>query len=164
MTEKLFVENKGKDRETLTEYLEELFACKIVIIPWDTEEKCGHSDGMVRYVEPGHVVINDYGDIDEALRQKLLDALRPHFSKISELHYGDNARKKSWAHINFLRVGNTLFVPQMGIPSDAMAIEQMKDIYQECEIVPVEVDGIVKKGGALNCVSWNIKELREVLS
>ena len=52
MTDKLFIENKGKERETFQEYLEELFGCELVIIPWDKEEKYGHSDGMVRYVEP----------------------------------------------------------------------------------------------------------------
>lgn len=158
MTDKLFIENKDKERKALHEYLEEIFACDIVVIPWDTAEDYGHSDGMVRYVEPGHVVINHYADFDESLRTMIIEALEPHFNKISELHYGKNARVKSWAHINFLRVGNIIFVPQMGIASDAMAIEQLQEIYGSCEIVPVEVDGIVKKGGALNCVSWNIKE------
>lgn len=155
----MFIENEDKDRETLQEYLEELLGCNLVIIPWDREEKCGHSDGMVRYVEPGHVVINNYSDIDEPLRERILKALEPHFEKISELHYGNEARKYSWAHINFLRVGNSIFVPQMGLPSDTIAIEQLREIYRGCDIVPVEeVGSVVKKGGALNCVSWNIKE------
>lgn len=158
MTDKVFVENKDKDREEFKEYLEEILACELVIIPWDKEEVYGHSDGMVRYVEPGHVVINHYFDFDKSLRMRILNALEPHFDNISELHYGDNARVKSWAHINFLRVGNTIFVPQMGVASDTMAIEQLQDIYSKCKIVPVEVDGVVKKGGALNCISWNIKE------
>ena len=158
MTDKLFIENKGKERETFQEYLEELFGCELVIIPWDKEEKYGHSDGMVRYVEPGHVVINHYADFDELLREKIIKALEPHFNQISELHYREYARIKSWAHINFLRVGNIIFVPQMNIASDIMAIEQLQKIYSGCEIVPVEVDGVVKKGGALNCISWNLKE------
>ena len=41
---------------------------------------------------------------------------------------------------------------------DSAAIEQLQNIYNGCEIVPVEVDGVVKKGGALNCISWNLKE------
>ena len=55
-------------------------------------------------------------------------------------------------------VGNIIFVPQMNIASDIIAIEQLQNIYSGCEIVPVEVDGVVKKGGALNCISWNLKE------
>ena len=60
--------------------------------------------------------------------------------------------------INFLRVGNFLLVPQIGIASDTVAIEQLKEIYRDCEVVPCEAKGIVAKGGAFNCVSWNIKE------
>ena len=158
MTDKIFVENNDKNPDELIEYLERCFRCKVVIIPWDKEERCGHSDGMVRYVDPGHVVINHYCDIDEPLREKMLLALSHHFPKISELKYGKNARMNSWAHLNFLRVGNILFVPQMGIASDTLALEQLKDIFQDCSIIPIETNGIVKNGGALNCVSWNIKE------
>ena len=116
-----------------------------------------HSDGMVRYVEPGHVVINNYADMDERLREELLKSLHPYFPKISELQYGKYARVNSWAHINFLRVGNFLLVPQIGIASDTVAIEQLKEIYRDCETVPCDAKGIVAKGGAFNCVSWNIK-------
>lgn len=158
MTDKVFVENKEKDREFLQTVLEESFGCEVVFIPWDRAEKCGHSDGMVRYVEPGHIVINNYADIDEQLRKELLKVLRLHFPKISELQYGKYARMNSWAHINFLRVGNFLLVPQIGIASDTVAIEQLKEIYRDCEVVPCEAKGIVAKGGAFNCVSWNIKE------
>lgn len=158
MTDKVFVENKEKNREFLKTVLEESFGCEVVFIPWDKAEKYGHSDGMVRYVEPGHIVINNYADIDEQLREELLKVLRLHFSKISELQYGKYAQKNSWAHINFLRVGNFLLVPQIGIASDTMAIEQLKEIYRDCEVVPCEAKGIVAKGGAFNCVSWNIKE------
>ena len=158
MTDKVFIENKEKGREFLQTVLEDSFGCEVVFIPWDKAEKCGHSDGMVRYVEPGHIVINNYADIDKQLRKELLKVLRPYFPKISELQYGKYARINSWAHINFLRVGNFLLVPQIGIASDTVAIEQLKEIYRDCEVVPCEAKGIVAKGGAFNCVSWNIKE------
>ena len=46
----------------------------------------------------------------------------------------------------------------MDIASDKMACEQLQAIYKECKIVPVNVSGIVRDDGALNCVSWNIQE------
>jgi len=33
--------------------------------------------------------------------------------------------------------------------------EQISSIFPDSTIIPVEVKGIVKKGEALNCVSWN---------
>lgn len=159
MTDKVFLENKKKSVSEIKETIEKTFKRELVIIPWDRAEKYGHADGMVRFVEPGHVVINNYADFDKSLRKEIIAALAPHFPKISELQYGKNNRSKSWAHINFLHIGNSIFVPQIGIPSDLMAIEQLEEIYTGCTIVPVEANGIVNKGGALNCVSWNIKSL-----
>ena len=99
--------------------------------------------------------LNQYKDIDPELRQKLIDALSPHFSKISELEYGKTSSTNSWAHINYLQVGKCIFVPQLGIMTDKLAIEQISRVFPDSKVVPVEVKGIVKNGGALNCVSWN---------
>lgn len=155
MTDKIFVENPKKSKEQIIELIEKAFSAKLVIIPWDKEEKYGHADGMVRYVSEDHVLINNYKDIDPELRQRLLDALSPYFSHISELEYGSAQRVNSWAHINYLQVNNLIFVPQLEIPSDKLAIEQISHIFHNSTIIPVEVKGIVKKGGALNCVTWN---------
>ena len=156
MTDKVFCENKHKSEEEIKQTIETALECKLIIIPWDKEEKYGHADGMVRYVGPGHVLINNYADFDELLRKKLLNALSPHFEKISELKYHSFAGEKSWAHINFLRIGGYILVPQMGIASDRVAVEQLSAIYSDYKIIPVRADGIVSKEGALNCVSWNI--------
>ena len=155
MTDKIFVENSGFSKEEVIEEVERVFSAKLVVIPWDKEEKFGHADGMVRYVSDNHVLINNYKDIDPELRLKILDALSPYFSQISELEYGSAQRVNSWAHINYLQVNNMIFVPQLEIPSDKLAKEQISSIFPDSTIIPVEVKGIVKKGGALNCVSWN---------
>ena len=110
---------------------------------------------MVRFVSDNHVLINQYKDIDPDFRQKLIDALSPYFSKISELEYGKASSQNSWAHINYLQVDNFIFVPQLGIMTDKLAREQISKVFPTSKIVPVEVKGIVKNGGALNCVSWN---------
>ena len=155
MTDKIFVENSGFSKEEVVAEIERVFSAKLVVIPWDKEEIFGHADGMVRYVSDNHVLINNYKDIDPELRLKILDALSPYFSQISELEYGSAQRVNSWAHINYLQVNNLIFVPQLEIPSDKLAIEQISSIFPDSTIIPVEVKGIVKKGGALNCVSWN---------
>ena len=155
MTDKIFVENSGFSKEEVVAEIERVFSAKLVVIPWDKEEKFGHADGMVRYVSDNHVLINNYKDIDPELRLKILDALSPYFSQISELEYGSAQRVNSWAYINYLQVNNLIFVPQLEIPSDKFALEQISRIFPDSTIIPVEVKGIVKKGGALNCVSWN---------
>ncbi|MGM9847309.1 MAG: agmatine deiminase family protein [Muribaculaceae bacterium] len=155
MTDKIFVENPNYTKEKVVELVEKAFSAKLVIIPWDKEEKYGHADRMVRYVSDNHVLINNYKDIDPELRLKILEALKPYFSQISELEYGSAQRVNSWAHINYLQVNDMIFVPQLDIPSDPLAIEQISKIFPGHKVIPVEVKGIVKIGGALNCVTWN---------
>ena len=155
MTDKIFVENSILSKEEVIAEIERAFSAKLVVIPWDKEEEFGHADGMVRYVSDNHVLINQYKDIDPEFRQKLIDALSPYFSEISELEYGKASSSQSWAHINYLQVDNYIFVPQLGIMTDNLALEQISKVFPTSKVVPVEVKGIVKKGGALNCVSWN---------
>ena len=155
MTDKIFNENSSLSKEEVIAEIERVFSAKLVVIPWDKEEEYGHADGMVRFVSDNHVLINQYKDIDPELRQKLIDALSPHFAKISELEYGKASSQNSWAHINYLQVDNYIFVPQLGIMTDKLALEQISKVFPTSKVVPVEVKGIVKNGGALNCVSWN---------
>ena len=155
MTDKIFDENSSLSKEEVIAEIERAFSAKLVVIPWDKEEEFGHADGMVRYVSDNHVLINQYKDIDPEFRQKLIDALSPYFSEISELEYGKASSSQSWAHINYLQVDNYIFVPQLGIMTDKLALEQISKVFPTSKVVPVEVKGIVKNGGALNCVSWN---------
>ena len=155
MTDKVLKENPELTKEEVIEEIERTFSAKLVLIPWDTYEEYGHADGMVRFVSDGHILLNQYKDIDPELRQKLLDALSPYFSKISELEYGKASSTNSWAHINYLQVVKFILVPQLGIMTDKLAIEQISRVFPDSKVIPVDVKGIVKNGGALNCVSWN---------
>ena len=155
MTDKVLKENPELTKEEVIEEIERTFSAQLVLIPWDTYEEYGHADGMVRFVSDGHILLNQYKDIDPELRQKLLDALSPYFSKISELEYGKASSTNSWAHINYLQVGKFILVPQLGIMTDKLAIEQISRVFPDSKVIPVDVKGIVKNGGALNCVSWN---------
>ena len=156
LTDKILQENSSIKPRLLIKEIESIFGLEVILIPWDKDEPYGHADGMVRYVESNHILINHYRDYNMPFRKKLFKALEPHFDEISELSYDKKARVNSWSHLNFLRMGNTIFVPQCGIASEDIAINQLSNIYSDCHIVPVEVKGIIKKGGALNCISWNI--------
>lgn len=49
MTDKIFKENGCTSPKMLPKMLEEAFQAELILIPWDTGEKFGHADGMVRY-------------------------------------------------------------------------------------------------------------------
>ena len=155
MTDKIFRENPHYERNVLIDTLGQLLEVEIVLIPEDYYDEYGHADGMVRYMGEGRVLLNNYCDFDKALRKRLLAALSPHFD-IIELHYGAHT-DMSWAYINFLQVGQHIFIPMMNDKLGEMAFRQIADAFPQCKCHPIHhCESIVCDGGALNCSTWNI--------
>lgn len=158
MTDKVFVENKDKSSEEVRQLLEESFGCDIVFLPWDREEMYGHSDGIIHYIGDNRVLMTNYADFDKEYAKEYLRTLERHF-EVMTLNYNVRRKhKRSWAYINFLQVGNLVLVPQLGIPEDVQALEQISKALPDCEVVGIPALEAVRRGGALNCISWNIKD------
>lgn len=156
MTDKIFKENPGYQKRELIDALEELMQSQIVIIPWDRYEMFGHADGMVRHINGNKVLINNYADFDTGLRKRLIEALSPHFD-IEELGYSSKCNKMSWAYLNFLNVKKCIFVPGLNLVEDNLAVEQIQATYTGHKVIQIQgCDQLVRNGGALNCISWNI--------
>jgi len=158
MTDKVFVENKDKSATEVQRLLEEAFRCEVVFIPWDSKgEPYGHSDGIIHYLGDNRVLMTNYPDFDQALAHDYLQILEKHFD-VTTLKYKVNITdKNSWAYINFLQVGHLVFVPQLGIPEDEQALEQINNVMPDCDMVGIPALEAVRRGGALNCISWNIE-------
>lgn len=157
MTEKVFVENKEMSRNEVQRLLDEAFLCEIVFLPWDEREIYGHSDGIIHYWGDNRVLMTNYGDFDKSFAQDFLRILEKHFD-VKTLKYNvEKTDKNSWAYINFLQVGSLVLVPQLGIPEDEQALQQIAEAMPQCKVVGVPALEAVRKGGALNCISWNIK-------
>lgn len=155
MTDKIIRENPHYQCNKLIDTLRQLLEAEIILIPEDKYDEYGHADGMVRYMGNGSVLLNNYCDFDKSLQKKLLSALSPHF-EIVELHYGAYT-DKSWAYINFLHVGQQLFVPMLKDKLAGIAFRQIVEAYPECDCHQINgCDSIVREGGALNCCSWNV--------
>ena len=157
MTDKVFPENKDKTPAEVKRILREAFHCDIVFLPWDRNEKCGHSDGIVHYVGDNRVLLTNYGDLSPYFHRRFRKALENHFEVIPLKYDVEQKHKRSWAYINYLQVGNLVLVPQMDIPEDEQALEQICKVLPNCKVVGIPALEAVRKGGALNCISWNIK-------
>lgn len=155
MTEKVFVENRDKKRETVMQLLEEAFQCPFIFLPWDENEPLGHSDGIVHYIGDNKVLMTNYADFDSAMARSMRKVLEKHFEVITLSYPVKRKHKRSWAYINYMQIGPLVLVPQLGIPEDELALQQIKDILPECNVLGVPGLEAVRKGGALNCVSWN---------
>lgn len=158
MTDKVFKENKDKSRLEVERILRDAFQCDIIFVPWDKKyDKYGHSDGIVHYVGNGKVLLTNYHDFDTNLYQQYHKALESHFEVTTLKYKTIRLHQHSWAYINYLQVGSLVLVPQLGIEEDEQAIEQIGLALPECEVVGIPALEAVRKGGALNCVSWNVQ-------
>jgi agmatine/peptidylarginine deiminase len=158
MTQKVLFENSPKSHLEVLKELTRVFDADIILLPWDRCEPYGHADGMVRYLKPGCLLLNNYEENDEELFYQLKLALSARFELIS-LKYGSARHPDSWCHINFLELDNLILVPAANIPSDAVAKKQLEELTGKV-CIPIEMKEIVNNGGkndggALNCISWN---------
>lgn len=157
MTDKVFVENKDKSPEEVHRLLEEVFRSEIIFLPWDKNEKYGHSDGIIHYLGNKRILMTNYADFDKNLANNYLRILEKHYDIVTLKYIVKRKHQRSWAYINFLQVGNLVLVPQLEIPEDEQALEQIIRLMPDSEVVGIPALEAVRRGGALNCISWNIK-------
>ena len=161
LTDKVVVENRLSYSKTeLIEKLKGLFQVKkIVLIPWDKKEKFGHSDGVLRFINDTKVLVNGIYENDMKLRYRLKQSgLDFDFLRFSV----NKQDKRNWAYINFLQTKNLILLPKLKIDEDKQAFEQIRKHYPDYaennRIAQIDMTEIVKFGGALNCISWTIKD------
>lgn len=154
MTEKVFVENPSMDEDMLKKQLEKQMECEVVFIPWDRNEKYGHSDGIIKPISDNTILMTNYHDFDREYTNEVVKRLSSKF-EIETLSY--KVRKtapESWAYINFLTVGKLIVLPALGKEEDEQALSQIKRYYPECLVEQLNISDLVKDGGGLNCISW----------
>ena len=159
MTDKVFYENKHISRNEVIASLEQLFECEIVFISWDTTEKYGHADGIVRWVSGNTVLLTAYEE-SYYFSNKFRRELERYFDVIV-MKYTTRPRNRSlsWAYINFLQTKDVIIVPVFNIKEDEQALIQIENIYPDYQgrIESADISDIICYGGGLNCISWNIK-------
>lgn len=185
MFDKVFRENNHFSKIELINRLENTFCSEIIFLPWDRIEYYGHADGVVREISTGKVLMTNYHRFSKKYARQFENILSSHFD-VEVLDYDvEKPHRNNWCYINFLRVGDKIFLPQLTpmrrvvneecnianckteyvptgriVEEDALAVEQFKRHFSDYEIIPVSCPKIVDKGGALNCISWNVKEAR----
>lgn len=167
MTEKVITENSPYSKAEIENFLKSAFApCDIEIIwlPWDKKDVCGHTDGMLRFIDkkPGKrpAVLTNLNVYEKAYADSVRNILNKYFEvvdlKLS--HYN----KLSWAYINALQLRDVILVPGIGdVVTDNEAMEQYKLLFPQYgnRIYQIQMRNFIFKwDGALNCCSWTISK------
>ncbi len=59
--------------------------------------------------------------------------------------------------MNFLLIGNLILLPQFELNTDTIALRRTKELFPDCEVLPISSNEIAVNGGVLNCITWNIR-------
>lgn len=158
MTEKVYVENSHLKPAEVRAQLCSIFHRDVIMLPWDIKEPYGHADGIIKAIDDNTVLLTNYDNFDSHYAKRFENILSKHFTVKKLSYHLEHPNKNNWAYINFLRVNDTIVIPGLDAEEDEQALQQIQSYYPECKVLQIEASEVVEKGGALNCITWNIKE------
>lgn len=162
LTDKIFTENPGRTKHSVLAELENIFEAKPIIIPADPSDFTGHADGLVRYYTTDTVLVNAYDKNDQpAFQSTLIKALRKEGLKVIPVVYYPYTNSSPYSavgvYMNFLQLQQLMFLPIFGISQDEFAYRLFDELFPGNQIVPIPSTEIARRGGVLNCITWNIR-------
>ena len=168
LTDKVFQENgKEKYDPDFCDYISHVLGSGVIFLPWHCDNSkdpnadvYGHADGLVHWAGDNRVLMSNHRDYypEEAdeIRYRL-EAIG--FEVIEMLFDVPNPNSDfNWAYVNYLQVGSKIIVPTFGIPEDKLALKYIRDANPGCVVRGFRMRDIAKEGGALHCITWNIKK------
>ena len=185
MTDKIFTENPEENAAKLLKKLEENLQAEIVLLPWDMKEFCGHSDGMVTYLGNGRVLLNGcWENKAKSFHEKLMTILKGSFGadNVEVLRLEGVESRHTWCYLNYLLFGDVIFLPRLHAETEAeraaakadkadafslseeahkcdtVALDVFEKLFDGYKIKQVYAWPLVRRGGALHCVTWELVE------
>ena len=168
MTDKVFTENgKKKDDGDFIAQLENFFQKKVIIIPWhcidpndENADFFGHSDGFIHWCGGNKVLMSNHREVDPEEAKEIKQIMERNGFDVREMLFDVKEQNLdwNWAYINYLQVGKKIIMPAFGIPEDEQALKYVQECNPDCEVRQIRMRDVAAKGGAMHCVTWNIKE------
>jgi len=142
-------------------------ALGVEIVEWvalPRADKLGHTDGYVAFVEENRAVVATYPTEwapDQRCADELAERLRAHGVEVTRLP--ENPTTKPGAssldsavgiYVNFLQLNSTWLVPTYGLDSDEAALDCLRRLNPQGQVVPVNCTRLAELGGVLHCISF----------
>ena len=169
-----------KARHALYVELQRLLEAEIIMIPPEPGDDLGHADGIVKWIDAGHVWLNDYRclrnpryktyqhDVESILRGNGLGVVTFPFAadRCPTMAEADFRQKYPLAddfnpalgyYINMLRVKGMVLYPCFGFEKDEDAADAVCDELPHLYRKRINCTELSMLGGLLNCVSWQTR-------
>ncbi|MEO6522924.1 MAG: agmatine deiminase family protein [Mucilaginibacter sp.] len=164
LCDKVFKENPRHNEKDMIKKLEEIFNVdRIIFLPTHKDDFTGHADGMVRFIDNETLLINRYVKEDRKFQLGVRMALHNAGFETIELPYNPYNNPSNddacGIYINYLEMNEFLIVPIFNLVEDEEAVKLIEELFGTKKILTLNSIEIARKGGILNCISWNIKVL-----
>lgn len=122
----------------------------------------GHVDAIAQYVRPGTVLLDVPADPADPYHETGIDNLerlrtaRDAAGREIEIVVFEAGTPSSTAYMNHYLVNGGVIVPADGEPNDEAALEQLRAVYADREIVTVPGKTILEGGGGPHCITQQI--------
>lgn len=162
ISERVFSENKDKDRNELIKDLCKLLECEIIIIPEIHTDMTGHADGMVRFVNKNTILGNNLAAELKYWREKMQKVIDEYDLKYIDVPFFEPKDPKHplsaiGVYVNYLEVNNLIVLPVFGRDEDKQVVSILKEQFPEKVIETIDYNEIAQEGGLLNCTTWVVQ-------
>ena len=168
LTDKVFPENGRKKYDPeFCNYISAVLNSEVIFLPWHCEnpndpnaDVYGHADGFIHWTGNNRVLMSNHRDYCPVEADEIKRRLECVGFEVTEMLFDvpNPDKDYNWAYINYLEVGNKIIVPTFGIPEDKQALRYIKKANPDSIVRGFRMKDIAKKGGALHCITWNIRK------
>jgi len=143
--------------------LESFLDLEVIIIPsyGPKEDLTGHSDGYMRFISEGVVLIGKLAEEEQEFADKMEAALKRY--KLSHIEMPSYLYKNAkhpysaiGCYLNYLELDDLIIFPifdsKPKLDNDALAM--IKKQFPKKHIEPIVINDIANDGGLMNCISW----------
>ena len=168
LTDKVFTENGRKKYDPeFCNYISAVLNSEVIFLPWHCDnpkdpnaDVYGHADGFIHWTGDNRVLMSNHRDYCPVEADEIKRRLECVGFEVTEMLFDvpNPDKDYNWAYINYLEVGNKIIVPTFGIPEDKQALRYIKKANPGSIVRGFRMKDIAKKGGALHCITWNIRK------
>ncbi|KAA9332676.1 agmatine deiminase family protein [Adhaeribacter soli] len=161
LSDKIFIENPEIPEKQLIKAIRKILEVEqVIFIPTHPQDKIGHADGMVRFLDEKTVLINDLSREKPDFQLTFRMALHNAGLECIEIPYNPYRNRKyiqaNGIYINYLQMKDSIILPIFEMNEDDLVINQFENMFSGTTIAAIKSNDIANEGGILNCITWNV--------
>lgn len=163
ITRRALSDNAGTSEQQLRDlFRTQLGIQSVAILPEEAGDTTGHADGMVTWLAPNRIGVNDYPDA--GFKRQVHAVLRGAFPGVEIVNIPWNPTDRYWksfadstgVYVNAMTTPNAIYVPTYNLPSDNAAVQVIR-ANADRPVIAVRVSQeIAIMGGAARCLCWQV--------